>query len=210
MIDTVLNFVHSFVVAAIAVFGVNMGTEQPKYEVVERLSPKIEIRQYAPRIAAETTVNSEKSDNPRGDAFRLIAGYIFGRNKKNQKIGMTSPVEVQSAGTKIAMTAPVEVDKSNGSTVMRFFMPSQYGMSELPQPLDPRVRLVEIPATVVAALQFSGTTSDEAASAKKEELLLAIKGSKWKPTGVPTALFYNPPWTLPFLRRNEVVVPVSK
>jgi len=187
-----------------------MGTEQPRHDVVERLGSQIEIRRYVPRIAAETTVDTEKSDNPRGDAFRIVAGYIFGANKQRQKIDMTAPVEVQSASTKIAMTAPVEVNKSDRRLIMRFFMPSQYKMSELPEPTDPRVKLIELPAATVAALQFSGSTNDTAVSDKTAELLKTIQGTKWKVAGTVTALFYNPPWTIPFLRRNEVLVAVSQ
>jgi hypothetical protein len=82
-----------------------MGTEQPNYEVLDRIGDNIDIRQCGPRVAAETTIDRSKSDNARGDAFRLIAGYIFGANKTCEKVAMTSPVEIKSPGTTIAMTA---------------------------------------------------------------------------------------------------------
>jgi SOUL heme-binding protein len=104
--QSIYGFVASIVAAVGSIFGVNMGTEQPRYEVLERIGKNIEIRQYGPRVAAETTINISKSDNVRGDAFRLIAGYIFGANKTREKVAMTSPVEIGSAGNKIAMTAP--------------------------------------------------------------------------------------------------------
>lgn len=196
--------------AVASTFGINMGTEQPRYEVVERIGNSIEVRQYPTRIAAETTVNSSESDNPRGEAFRIVAGYIFGANKARQKIDMTSPVEISSSGTQIAMTSPVEVSRTGGTLVMRFFMPTNYPRNELPEPTDPRVKLYEIPPMTVVVLQFSGSTSDFAVNARVAELVNALDSTIWKVSGPPTAFFYNPPWTIPFLRTNEVVVPVSR
>jgi hypothetical protein len=98
--QSIYGFVASIAAAVVSIFGVNMGTEQPRYEVLERIGDNIEIRQYGPRVAAETTIDISKSDNARGDAFRLIAGYIFGANKTREKVAMTSPVEIGSAGNK--------------------------------------------------------------------------------------------------------------
>ena len=132
IIQLVYGFFVSIIAAVVSIFGVNMGTEQPRYDVLERIGDNIEIRQYGPRVAAETIVDANKSDNARGDAFRLIAGYIFGANKTSEKVAMTSPVEINSPGTKIAMTAPVEVNNSDNGLVMRFFMPSKYSIEQLP------------------------------------------------------------------------------
>lgn len=118
---SIYGFAASILSAVVSIFGFNMGTEQPRYDVLERIGDNIEIRQYGPRIAAETIVDTSKSDNARGDAFRLIAGYIFGANNASEKVAMTSPVEISSPGTKIAMTAPVEVNRSDDGLVMRFF-----------------------------------------------------------------------------------------
>ena len=208
--QSIYGFVASIVAAVVSIFGVNMGTEQPRYDVLERIGDNIEIRQYGPRVAAETTIDISKSDNVRGDAFRLIASYIFGANKTREKVAMTSPVEIGSAGNKIAMTAPVEVNKSDSGLVMRFFMPSKYSIDQLPEPSDSRVKLTLMPSTTVAALRFSGSTGDPAVSARAADLIRALQSSKWKTAGPITAFFYNPPWTMPFLRTNEVVVPVSQ
>src|SRR5580704_15226307 len=109
MLHAVFDFISSVAFAVAATFGVNRGIEQPHYEVIERIGDAVEIRQYPRRIAAETTVEASKSDHPRGEAFRVLAGYIFGANKGRRKIDMTAPVEISSAEKKIAMTAPVEV-----------------------------------------------------------------------------------------------------
>lgn len=187
-----------------------MSTEQQRYEVIERIGENIEIRQYPTRIVAETTVDASKSDNPRGDAFRIVAAYIFGANKARQKIDMTAPVEIAKPSVTIPMTAPVEVNTANNILIMRFFMPSNYLTNNLPEPSDPRVKLIELEPMTAAVLQFSGSTSDAAVSTRTTELLMAIQNTKWRVSGAATAFFYNPPWTLPFLRRNEVTVTVSK
>lgn len=108
------------------------------------------------------------------------------------------------------MTAPVEVNTANNSLVMRFSMPSNYSKNELPEPSDPRVKLIELDPMTAAVLRFSGSTSDEAVSIRTTELMNAIQNAKWRASGAATAFFYNPPWTLLFLRRNEVAVPVLK
>ena len=209
-LQSIYNFFTSVVAAVVSMFGVNMGTEQPRYAVLDRIGDNIEIRQYEPRVAAETIVDTSKSDNARGDAFRLIAGYIFGANKTSEKVAMTSPVEISAPGTKIAMTAPVEVNKSGSGLVMRFFMPSKYSIEQLPEPTDTRVKLTLMPPTTIAVLRFSGSTGDSAVSIRTAELVSALQSSKRKTAGPATAFFYNPPWTLPFLRTNEVVIPVSQ
>jgi effector-binding domain-containing protein len=210
MLQSVLDFFSSIAFAIAATFGFNMGIEQPRYDVIERIGSAIEIRHYPKRIAAETTVEANESSSPRSEAFRALAGYIFGANKGRQKIEMTAPVEISSSGTKIAMTAPIEVNSSDTRLVMRFFMPAEYSREQLPEPSDPRVKLIEMPPTTVAVLRFSGSTGDAVASIYTAELLKALQSTKWKVTGPATAFFYNPSWTLPFLRTNEVAIPVSR
>ena len=210
IIQSAFAFLTSIATAFVAIFGINMQTEQPRYDVLERIGQSVEIRYYRPRVAAETTIDATKSDNARSEAFRLIAGYIFGANKTTDKIAMTTPVEISAPGAKIAMTAPVEVNKSDSALVMRFFMPSQYSINQLPESTDSRVKLIEIPKTTVAALQFSGSTGDGAVAERATELTKALGSTNWKIAGPATAYFYNPPWTLPFLRTNEVVIPVAK
>jgi SOUL heme-binding protein len=195
MLHAVLDFISSVAFAVAATFGVNRGIEQPRYDVIQRIGDAVEIRQYPKRIAAETTVEASKSDNRRGEAFRVIAGYIFGANKGRRKIDMTAPVEVKS---------------SDGGLVMRFFMPAKYSREQLPEPSDPRVKLIELPPTTVAVLRFSGSTGDAAVTIYTVMLMKALHSTKWKVAGRATALFYNPPWTLPFLRTNEVAVSVTE
>jgi hypothetical protein len=190
-------------------FGINLGTEQPKYRVVETLGGGVEVREYVRRIAAEVTVDTHTANEARSEGFNILAGYIFGKNKRNQSMAMTSPVEINSKGRSIAMTSPVEVNARGGSMTMRFFMPASYSMTELPEPTDPRVKLVEVSPVTVAVLRYSGSTMDANTKAKTAQLLAVLQLSKWKPASTSKAFFYNPPWTIPFLRRNEVLVEVA-
>ena len=209
MFEAIKGYALLIVFGLASPFGINMGTEQPKYRVVEALGGGVEVREYGERIAAEVTVDGRTTDDVRAEGFNILAGYIFGKNRQKQSIAMTAPVEMNSKGQSIAMTSPVEVNARGESMTMRFFMPAAYAMAELPQPTDPRVTLVVVPAQTVAALRYSGSTMDANTRAKTEALLTRLKPSRWKASGPTKAFFYNPPWTIPFLRRNEVLVEVS-
>ena len=192
--------------AACSVVGVREA-EEPAFRVVDRVGV-VEIRQYAPRIAAETAVNGSEME-ARSAGFRRLAGYIFGNNRSRSKVAMTAPVA--QAKEEIAMTAPVaQARDASGQWTIQFFMPAKYTMETLPQPLDPAVRLVNVPSEMIAVLRFSGSTAPDAVEARERELLRELKGSAWQPTGTAVAWFYDPPWTLPPFRRNEVAVPVTR
>jgi hypothetical protein len=190
---------------ACSVVGVRT-VEEPSFTVVERVGP-VEIRQYGPRIAAQTVVQADVVD-ARSDGFRRIAGYIFGGNKTRTNIAMTAPVAQRSE--QIAMTAPVAQTQADGGQVIQFFMPKQYTMATLPVPNDPAVQLVTVPAQTMAVLRFSGSISPANVAEHQQTLLATLTGSAWHPDGAVVAWFYDPPWTLPPFRRNEVAVPVSR
>lgn len=182
--------------------------EEPKYTVAGRIGD-VEIRQYGPRIAAETVVRNEERE-ARSDGFRLLADYIFGNNQGGAKIAMTAPVAQEAAGSSIAMTAPVAQQKDvEGNWRIRFFMPASYTMATLPKPNNPKVALTTVAPETMAVLRFTGSTAPEAVAARTTELVAALERSAWRPAGPPMAWFYDPPWTLPNRRRNEVAIPVS-
>ena len=91
---------------------------------------------------------------------------------------------------------------------MRFFLPAEYTVETVPEPTNPEVRIFEVPERTIAVLRFSGSRSSENVARHASELDRVIAGSSWRAAGEPTKLFYDPPWTIPFLRRNEVAVPV--
>jgi hypothetical protein len=196
-------------VGACSVVGVRSGTEQPAYQVVDRLEGGVEIRRYAPRLAAETTVATADGQAGRSQAFRRLADFIFGANRAQAKVAMTAPVQLEAGPSTIAMTAPVATQARDDSLTMRFFMPASYTLDTLPEPLDPAIRIVAVPEETLAVLRFSGSTGRAAVTAREAELSRILAGSSWQPQGEPVAQFYDPPWTLPFLRRNEVAVAVT-
>lgn len=180
--------------------------EQPKYQTVIA-EKNIEIRDYAPMIVAEVEVPGDR-DVAIKEGFRLIADYIFGNNSSAQKVAMTSPV-TQQAGEKIAMTAPVTQQGDQGSWRVRFMMPASHTLETLPKPNNAAVTLKEIPGGKRAVISFSGLAGKESLAHHTEELSQFISAKGLKAASTPTYAFYNPPWTLPFLRRNEVMVDVA-
>lgn len=192
--------------------GIRAGTEQPPYEVVGRVGDA-EIRRYAPQIAAEAVVEGPV-ETARNEGFRRVAGYIFGDNTAKASVAMTAPVvqgrEPSGGSQSIAMTSPVVQQLAGaGSWSIQFIMPAKYTMATLPQPNDPRVRLVEIPARTFAVVRFSGLGREDAVARHEKALDAALAGSSWRAVGEPVTWYYDPPWTLPFMRRNEVARPVE-
>ena len=199
-----LGWLVALAVIVAALSGTLMSqVEQPKYQVLESQG-NIEIRDYAPMIVAEVTVRGERM-KALNQGFRLIADYIFGNNLASKKVPMTAPV-TQEAGEKIAMTAPVTQDGSGDTWKVRFVMPEAYTLDTLPTPKNPEVRLVTAPAKRVVVIRFSGFNTDKNIRTHCETLLKYIADHGLSVAGPPTTAFYNPPWTLPFLRRNEIMV----
>jgi hypothetical protein len=197
--------------SALAIVGIRSGTEEPHF-VGKPLTNEVELRQYGPRIAAETTVDGDE-ERARSTGFRRLAGYIFGGNQRKQKIAMTAPVGQAGAdqgSEKIAMTAPVtQAADGENRWVIRFFMPSKWSLETLPTPDDDAVHLVTVPGETVAVLRFSGDRGPDAVAARTAELAEALRANGFESTGPAVAWFYDPPWTLPFRRRNEIAVPVA-
>jgi hypothetical protein len=193
--------------AGCSVVGIRSGTEEPKYAVVQTIG-KVEIRRYDARVAIETSVSGSEFD-ARSEGFRRLADYIFGNNKTRSKIAMTAPVAQSSE--KIAMTAPVAVERDGtGSWIIRFYAPSSYTVETMPAPNNPRVTIVPVPPETVAVIRFSGFGFAGAVAEHQAELLKDLQKTDWRPERQPFTWFYDPPWTIPFLRRNEVGVAVSR
>ncbi len=187
--------------------GAVMATEEPKYAVLEK-EPPFEVRAYAPMIVAEVQVEGDL-DGASSQGFRLIAAYIFGQNQVSEKIAMTAPVTVvdQSVkNAKIAMTAPVGIESNAGKWIVSFVMPVEYTMETIPKPLNSQVQLRQIPAVKKAVISFSGFYNDQKVAEKTLELEQWMKSKNLQNAGTPNFARYNPPWTLPFMRRNEVMI----
>lgn len=180
--------------------------EQAQY-TVEKTEGKFELRRYEPMIVAETTVKGERKAAI-NQGFRTIADYIFGNNTTAAKVEMTAPVTQQSE--KIPMTAPVIQQGSGDEWKVRFVMPASYTLATLPKPNNKEVRLRVTPAKRFAVVRFSGVAGEQSIAKNTETLMAAVTEQKLRALAAPTLAFYNPPWTLPFLRRNEVMVEIAR
>ncbi len=168
--------------------------EKIKYTVLKKLND-IEIRNYPKLVLA---LVKEKNDN---NAFSLLFNYISGFNKVQENIKMTAPV-INSK--KIEMTSPV-ISKDD---YMAFIMPSSYNQNNIPLPLNPNVKIKIEPKKILAVLRFSGYVTDSKILKYKEKLLSELKLNKIKIKGDIILMRYNSPFSIPFLRRNEIAVEV--
>jgi hypothetical protein len=180
--------------------------EQAKYSVVEK-NNNIEIRDYVPMIVAETEVSGAR-EKAISEGFRIIADYIFGNNSTAQKVSMTAPV-TQQGSEKIAMTAPVTQQSDGDTWHVHFVMPASYTMDTLPKPNNSAVKLKDIGGKRFAVIRFSGMAGEDSLKRHTEELSEFITAKELKSLSAPTYAFFNPPWTLPFSRRNEVMVEIA-
>ena len=194
-----------FLLPALLLIGLSMplhATEEPEYQVVRTL-PDFEVRQYAAYTVAEVVVPGP-ADEAGSQAFPILAGYIFGKNKGEKKFAMTAPVTQAAVPVKMEMTAPVTQAAVAGGTRVQFVLPKGVTLASAPEPLDPRVQLRLVPASQWAAIRYSGTWSQS----NYEEHLALLKAALDKAgvatQGEPVLARYNPPFTPWFLRRNEI------
>jgi hypothetical protein len=194
-----------------------MAVEEPRYEVV-KAQGDFELRRYPPLLIAETLVSGDMDEASR-KGFRLLADYIFGNNQlpdsaSSEKIAMTAPVTVQAQSTKIAMTAPVTVEPQAASGAgdqwrVHFVMPSQYTLATIAKPRNEAVRLRQLPEQWFVAHRFSGFTTAARVESKTQEALRWTSEQGLNQLGAPQLARYDPPWTLPMFRRNEILAPVQ-
>lgn len=192
-----------------------MAVEEARYERFQSQGD-FELRRYGPLLIAETQVEGERDEASRA-GFRLLADFIFGNNQAagqdgSTKIAMTAPVAVEAVSSKIAMTAPVTVEPQAGETGrwrIQFVMPSHYTLASIPKPRNPAVQLRELPSQWWVAHRFSGFTTDSRVQAKTREAVQWVEQQNLKATGSPQLARYDPPWTLPMFRRNEILIPVA-
>lgn len=180
--------------------------EEPKYETILN-GEDFEIRKYSKKIAAEVELEGDQR-SVMNKGFRILASYIFGKNISQEKIAMTSPV-VSQPSTKIPMTSPVTVFGGDRLWRVTFYMPSEYNLQSLPKPIDKRISISEVPGETYAVIKFSGRWNSESFENKKTKLKSLLKEQNVEITGKPINAYYDPPFTLPMFRRNEVMIPVS-
>jgi len=203
--------------------GSAMAYEEPKYQVImSDPQSAIEIRQYAPFLIAQVTAEGDM-DEASSRGFRMIADYIFGNNRSNlstdsEKIAMTTPVTIAPISTKIEMTIPVTIEPTKSETNLlnarswqvHFVMPSQYTLSSIPKPNNNAVLLREVPEKYFAVLKYSGFNTISNVQSKTDELLHWLQSHQLQIKGAPQLARYNPPWSLPMFRRNEIMIEIGK
>jgi hypothetical protein len=201
-----ITFLTPLFLAGCSVFGIR-SADEPKYQVLNDFG-HIQIRQYPALVIAQTEVNADYK-NSSSQGFERLAGYIFGNNKKQQKIAMTAPVIQEQEVETMAMTAPVIQQKSGPVWQMAFVLPSNYSVSTAPVPVDSAVFITGIPGKKVAVIRYSGSLSEQGIEEKSEELKNWLDKQGYKAISPSRSAAYDPPWTLPFLRRNEVHIDIE-
>jgi hypothetical protein len=186
-----------------------MATEEPKFASIVR-EGDFEVREYPALVVAEVSVGGDR-DEAANAGFRLLAGYIFGGNTRRERLPMTAPVvQSRSAGESIPMTAPVIQVADKGMWTVQFVMPDTKTLATLPLPNDERVHLRLVPATRIAVVRFSGLARPDDVVKRTAALHEFIARRRLKTAGSAALARYNPPWTLWFMRRNEVMIPVHE
>ena len=207
------NIMIAIIIGAIVIGAVLAGpimsdVEQPQYHIVKAYQPdNIEIRKYDPMLIAEVTVTGERKEAI-SEGFSQLADYIFGNNMADNDIAMTAPV--MQKPQKIAMTSPVIQSPSQDNWTVNFVMPSEYSLQNIPKPNNENVILKEIPEKTMIAITFSGQNTDENVFQYSQKLTNFMAKHNVTPISDPAYAFYNPPWTLPPLRRNEVMFQIPK
>jgi len=176
--------------------------EEPVYTVVRQYQA-FEVRQYAPYLVAEVNVPGPASEAG-NQGFKILAAYIFGKNKGDRKIEMTAPVTQTPEPRKIAMTAPVTQAASEMGFIIQFKMPMEFTLDTLPEPLDSSVKLRELPGGRFAVIRYSGSWSESNYADHLTQLRQAVKAEGIPIRGEPIYSRYNAPFVPWFMRRNEI------
>lgn len=207
------NFFRAIILGTLSLLPViTMATETPKYTVISQ-DGDFEIRQYEPRIIAEVTVAGDL-DTASGEGFRTLAGFIFGNNHPANQPEVTVSAE---STQKIAMTAPVTIEPAKLETTftqsrqwrVEFTMPSQYTLNTLPIPNNPAIQIKEVSSKTYAVVRYSGLNTAHRINKETQRLFDWLESQNLEITGTPELARYNPPWTLPMFRRNEILIPTS-
>lgn len=171
------------------------GYETPPYEVI-RSDGAVELRRYAPHVVAEVRVRGDRQAAA-GRGFRVLAGYIFGKNEGGEKVAMTAPV------------TQLPADPQAETWDVQFMMPASFDMDSLPAPENEAIRFTRTAAEVQAVIRFSGFWTDAKLATQTGALRAWAEAEGVVLDGAPRFYFYDDPFTLPFNRRNEVAFVVA-
>ena len=198
-----LLFINNF-------FNTVMATEEPEFKLISE-DGEFQIREYDPKIIAQVKVEGD-FDEASSKGFKLLADYIFGNNLLDgvsKKISMTTPVEMSPLADNLLMTSSIMDDQINNKWSINFVMPQEYSLDTLPKPNNPQVNIIEVPSEQYAVIVFSGLVRESSYAEKAELLSNYLEENSFKQQGAIKIARYNPPWTLPFFRRNELMVRID-
>ena len=187
-----------------------MATDEPDFNLILK-EDRFEIREYAPKIIAQIEVFGD-FDQASSKGFKVLADYIFGNNKSkdgNSRIEMTAPVEMEPLPQKIDMTRPVLTEGNDNTWIVSFIMPNEFTLETLPEPNNKNIKISSMSKEKYAVIVFSGLVRESSYQEKETLLNQFIKEKKLKTSGEIKIARYNPPWTLPFFRRNELMIKVN-
>ena len=187
-----------------------MATDEPEFKTILK-DDKFEIREYAPKIIAQVEVFGD-FDDASSKGFKILADYIFGNNISkdgNSRIEMTAPVEMEPLSQKMNMAKPVLTEGNDNTWIVSFIMPNEFTLETLPEPNDKNIKISSLPKEKYAVIVFSGLVRESSYQEKENLLTQFLKIKKLKPSGEIKIARYNPPWTLPFFRRNELMIKVN-
>jgi hypothetical protein len=187
----------------------SLATEEPDYKIVRELAANMEVRQYAAYAVAEVVV-AGPAQEAGSQAFPILSGYIFGKNKGERKFAMTAPVTQVATPVKLEMTAPVTQTAAPGGFVVQFVLPKGVTMASAPEPLDARVQVREVVPAQVAVIRYSGFWTQSNYDEHLGELQMALRAADLLWTGEPVYARYNAPFTPWFMRRNEIWLHLAK
>lgn len=198
-----LLFINNF-------FNTAMATEEPEFNLISE-EGEFQIREYDPKIIAQVEVEGD-FDEASSRGFKLLADYIFGNNLLDggsKKISMTTPVEMSPMAENLLMTSSILDDQVNNKWSINFVMPQEYSLDTLPKPNNFQVNIIEVPKEKYAVIVFSGLVRESSYAEKAELLSNYLVENGLKQQGAIKIARYNPPWTLPFFRRNELMVRID-
>ena len=173
-----------------------MATEEPEFSLIKK-EGDFEIRSYAPKIIAEVKVKGSY-DDATSAGFKLLADFIFGNN-----------TSTNNESSKIAMTAPVISEKNEHAWLISFVMPSEYSLDNLPRPNNTSIKIIAKNSETYAVIIFSGLVRESSFNEKIDLLNKYIIKNNYELDGNVQIARYDPPWTLPFLRRNELLIKIK-
>ena len=191
-------------------FNPAMATEEPEFKLILE-EGEFQISEYEPKIIAQVEIDGD-FEEVSSKGFKLLADYIFGNNiweGDSQKISMTAPVEMSPLAENLLMTSSIMDDDINNKWSINFVMPKEYTLDTLPMPNNSEVKIIKVPSENYAVIVFSGLVRESSYAEKSELLSNYIKANNCMAQGTIKIARYNPPWTLPFFRRNELMVKID-